>query len=131
MRHALEEYIREAERRAGHRHVHSPVPGTRELYELSGHWAHCSDGMFPPTDLGGEQVVLRPGLRPHHALIHRSRSRSYRERPLRLAELGGMYRSAPAGAGRADPDAGEVLRGAVDARHSPGSPSPSGLSARA
>jgi threonyl-tRNA synthetase len=97
VRHALEEYVRDAERRAGYRHVYSPVLGKRELYEISGHWSHYSDDMFPPMDLGGEQVVLRPSLCPHHALIYRSRSRSYRELPLRMAELGGMYRSELSG----------------------------------
>lgn len=97
LRHTLEEYIREAERRAGYRHVSSPVLGKRELYEISGHWDHYRDDMFPPMDLGGEQVVLRPSLCPHHALIYRSRSHSYRELPLRMAELGGMYRSELSG----------------------------------
>lgn len=97
VRHALEEYIRAAERRAGYRHVYSPVLGKRELYEISGHWAHYSDDMFPPMDLGGEQVVLRPSLCPHHAVIYRSRSHSHRELPLRMAELGGMYRSELSG----------------------------------
>ncbi|WP_435858952.1 threonine--tRNA ligase [Streptomyces varsoviensis] len=97
IRHTLEEYIRGAERRAGYRHVYSPVLGKRELYEISGHWAHYSDDMFPPMDLGGEQFVLRPSLCPHHAVIFRSRAHSYRELPLRMAELGGMYRSELSG----------------------------------
>jgi threonyl-tRNA synthetase len=97
VRHALEEYIREAERRGGYQHVYSPVLGKRELYEISGHWAHYRDDMFPPMDLGGEQVVLRPSLCPHHALIYRSRGHSYRDLPLRLAEIGGMYRSELSG----------------------------------
>jgi threonyl-tRNA synthetase len=97
VRHTLEEYVRDLERRSGYRHVYSPVLGKRELYEISGHWAHYSDDMFPPMELGGEQVVLRPSLCPHHALIYRSRSHSYRELPLRIAELGGMYRSEPSG----------------------------------
>nr|WP_020551549.1 threonine--tRNA ligase [Embleya scabrispora] len=97
VRHALEEYIRAAERRAGYRHVYSPVLGKRELYEISGHWSHYSDDMFPPMDLGGEQVVLRPSLCPHHAVIFRSRAHSYRDLPLRMAELGGMYRSELSG----------------------------------
>lgn len=97
VRHCLEEYIRTAERRAGYRHVYSPVLGKRELYEISGHWSHYSDDMFPPMDLGGEQVVLRPSLCPHHAVIYRSRPHSYRELPLRMAELGGMYRSELSG----------------------------------
>ncbi len=97
VRHALEEYVRGAERRAGYRHVYSPVLGKRELYELSGHWSHYSEDMFPPMDLGAEQAVLRPSLCPHHALIYRSRSHSYRELPLRMAELGDMYRSERSG----------------------------------
>jgi threonyl-tRNA synthetase len=97
VRHALEEYIRTAERRAGYRHVYSPVLGKRELYEISGHWSHYGDDMFPPMDLGGEQLVLRPSLCPHHAVIYRSRARSYRELPLRMAELGGMYRAELSG----------------------------------
>ncbi|MFJ4329539.1 threonine--tRNA ligase [Streptomyces sp. NPDC088935] len=97
VRHTLEEYVREAERLAGYRHVYSPVLGKRELYEISGHWEHYRDDMFPPMELGAEEVVLRPSLCPHHALVYRSRSRSYRELPLRIAELGAMYRSEPSG----------------------------------
>ncbi|MEU1312736.1 threonine--tRNA ligase [Streptomyces cinnamoneus] len=97
VRQALEDYVRGTERRAGYRHVYSPVLGKRELYEISGHWAHYSEDMFPPMELGGEEVVLRPSLCPHHALIYRSRAHSYRELPLRMAELGGMYRSELSG----------------------------------
>jgi threonyl-tRNA synthetase len=101
IRHALEGYIAELERRGGYQHVYSPVLGKRELYEISGHWEHYRDGMYPPmtvgSDDGGEQVVLRPSLCPHHAVIYRSRARSYRELPLRLAELGGQYRSELSG----------------------------------
>ncbi|MGW7816827.1 threonine--tRNA ligase [Streptomyces puniciscabiei] len=97
VRHTLEEYIREAERRAGYRHVYSPALGKRELYEISGHWDHYSDDMYPPMKLGAEEVVLRPSLCPHHAVIYRSRSHSYRELPLRIAELGGMHRAELSG----------------------------------
>ncbi|MGJ5754545.1 threonyl-tRNA synthetase [Streptomyces puniciscabiei] len=97
VRHTLEEYIREAERRAGYRHVYSPALGKRELYEISGHWDHYSDDMYPPMRLGAEEVVLRPSLCPHHAVIYRSRSHSYRELPLRLAELGSMHRAELSG----------------------------------
>ncbi len=97
VRHELEQYVHAVEGRAGYQHVHSPVLAKRELYELSGHWSHYRDDMFPPMPVGGESLVLRPSLCPHHALIYRSRGRSYRELPLRLAELGGMYRSEPSG----------------------------------
>jgi threonyl-tRNA synthetase len=97
VRHALEEYLRQLERLAGYQHVYSPVLAKRELYEMSGHWSHYREGMYPPMELGGEQVVLRPSLCPHHALLFRSRGRSYRELPLRLAELGGQYRAELSG----------------------------------
>ncbi|TDE03377.1 threonine--tRNA ligase [Jiangella asiatica] len=97
VRHALEDYIHAVEQRAGYQHVYSPPLGKRELFEISGHWSHYDDDMFPPMDLGGEQFVLRPSLCPHHALIYRAREHSYRELPLRLAELGGMYRSELSG----------------------------------
>ena len=97
VRHALEEYIRGLERRAGYQHVYSPVLGKRELYEISGHWAHYRADMYPPMDMGGEQVVLRPSLCPHHAVIYRARGRSYRELPLRLAEIGGQHRAELSG----------------------------------
>ncbi|MGW3954095.1 threonine--tRNA ligase [Streptomyces sp. NPDC004752] len=97
VRHTLEEYVRDAERRAGYRHVYSPVLGKRELYEISGHWDHYRDDMYPPMRLGAEEVVLRPSLCPHHALVYRSRSHSYRELPLRIAELGAMYRAELSG----------------------------------
>jgi threonyl-tRNA synthetase len=92
VRFALESYIREAERKAGYQHVYSPVLGKRELYEMSGHWAHYRDDMFPPMPVSGDELLLRPSICPHHAVIYRSRSHSYRELPLRMAELGGQHR---------------------------------------
>ncbi|MEU4577627.1 threonine--tRNA ligase [Nonomuraea sp. NPDC023979] len=97
VRKAVEDYVHELERRNGYQHVHSPVLGKRELYERSGHWAHYAEDMFPPMRVGGEEYVLRPSLCPHHALVYRSRQRSHRDLPLRLAELGGMYRSELSG----------------------------------
>jgi threonyl-tRNA synthetase len=108
IRRALEEYVRELERKAGYQHVYSPVLGKRELYEMSGHWQHYRDGMYPPMTMGpgavdpeagdaGEQLVLRPSLCPHHAVMYRSRAHSYRDLPLRMAELGGQYRSELSG----------------------------------
>ncbi|WP_410792343.1 threonine--tRNA ligase [Kribbella sp. C-35] len=98
VRHALESYIADVERRAGYQQVYSPVLGKRELYEISGHWAKYHEDMYPPMDMGGEQLVLRPSICPHHALMFRSRSHSYRELPLRYSELGGQYRAELSGA---------------------------------
>ena len=97
IRHAIEEFVREVERRAGYQHVYSPVLGKRDLYEISGHWAHYRADMFPPMSVGSDQILLRPSLCPHHAVIYRSRQRSHRELPLRLAELGGQFREEASG----------------------------------
>ncbi|MFI7607104.1 threonine--tRNA ligase [Micromonospora sp. NPDC049366] len=97
-RHAVEEYLRELERRAGYQHVYSPPLGKRELFERSGHLGYFGDDMFPPMRLSADdEFLLRPALCPHHALVFRARGRSYRELPLRIAELGGMYRPERSG----------------------------------
>ncbi|MCH7698952.1 MAG: threonine--tRNA ligase [Chloroflexi bacterium] len=92
VRRKLEEFITGLEREAGYQHVYSPHLAKRELFERSGHWDHFKDDMFPPMDLDHEQMVLRPMNCPHHILIYSSKLRSYRELPLRLAEMGTMYR---------------------------------------
>ena len=92
IRRILEEYILEREREAGYQHVYSPSLAKVDLYVRSGHWAHYHEDMFPPMDLETEQMVLRPMNCPHHILIYESKPRSYRELPLKLAELGTMYR---------------------------------------
>ena len=97
-RHAVEEYLYERQRRAGYQHVVSPPLGKRQLFELSGHAAHFGDDMFPPMALSADdELVLRPSLCPHHALVFAARGRSYRELPLRVAELGGMFRAERSG----------------------------------
>jgi len=88
----LERFVVELEDRTGHQRVATPVLGKRELYERSGHWDHFHDDMYPPLDLGDEQLVLRPSNCPHHVLIYRSEHRSFRDLPVRLAELGAMFR---------------------------------------
>jgi threonyl-tRNA synthetase len=96
-RHAVEEYIREEERRAGYRHVYSPPLARREMYELSGHLRNFADDMFPGMPDDEDEMYLRPSLCPHHAMVFAARGRSYRELPLRVAELGPMYRAERSG----------------------------------
>ncbi|AEV88237.1 threonyl-tRNA synthetase [Actinoplanes sp. SE50] len=96
-RHEVESYLRELERRAGYQHVYSPAMGKRQMYEMSGHWSHFAADMFPPMPVGDDELVLRPSLCPHHALIFKARRRSYRELPLRIAEMGQMYRQERSG----------------------------------
>lgn len=93
----LERYILEAERRAGYRRVRTPPVGKRELYERSGHWSHFSEDMFPPMPVGGDDLVLRPVMCPHHALVYGSRLRSHRELPLRIAEFAQQFRMERSG----------------------------------
>ncbi|HWQ28285.1 MAG TPA: threonine--tRNA ligase [Dehalococcoidia bacterium] len=97
VRRILEEYILRQEREAGYQHVYTPNIAKRDLYEVSGHWEHYRDSMFPPMDLDHEQMVLRPMNCPHHILIYASKLRSYRDLPVRIAELGTMYRYEKSG----------------------------------
>jgi threonyl-tRNA synthetase len=92
IRRLLEEYILGVERELGYEHVYTPSLAKVDLYVRSGHWAHYHEDMFPPMDLETEQMVLRPMNCPHHILIYESKMRSYRDLPVRLAELGTMYR---------------------------------------
>jgi threonyl-tRNA synthetase len=92
IRRLLEDYILEKERRAGYQHVYTPDLAKVDLYVRSGHWAHYHEDMFPPMDLETEQLVLRPMNCPHHILVYESKKHSYRDLPVRIAELGTMYR---------------------------------------
>lgn len=92
IRRCLEDYIVEEERRAGYLHVYSPHLGKQDLYQTSGHWDHYKDEMFPEIKLENENLVLRPMNCPHHILIYANKRHSYRELPIRIAELGTMYR---------------------------------------
>ncbi|MGE5828128.1 MAG: threonine--tRNA ligase, partial [Micromonosporaceae bacterium] len=75
-RHAVESYIREEERLAGYQHVNSPPLAKREMYERSGHLPHFAGDMFAsmPDD---DDLVLRPSICPHHAVVFAARGRSY------------------------------------------------------
>jgi threonyl-tRNA synthetase len=92
IRRLLEDYILSLERELGYEHVYTPDLAKVDLYVRSGHWAHYHEDMFPPMDLDTERMVLRPMNCPHHILIYESKLRSYRDLPVRIAELGTMYR---------------------------------------
>jgi threonyl-tRNA synthetase len=98
IRRLLEDYILERERALGYQHVYTPDLAKVELYERSGHWAHYKDSMFPPMELEHERMVLRPMNCPHHILVYESKQRSYRDLPVKIAELGTMYRYERSGA---------------------------------
>jgi len=98
IRRLLEDYILGLERELGYEHVYTPDIAKVDLYVRSGHWAHYHEDMFPPMELENERMVLRPMNCPHHILIYESKLRSYRDLPVRLAELGTMYRYERSGA---------------------------------
>ncbi len=98
IRHELEQYVYHLERRAGYMHVHTPVLGSKWLYETSGHWDNYRDDMFPVMERDGEEMILRPMSCPHHMLVYKSDMRSYRDLPLRYAEIVTQHRHEASGA---------------------------------
>jgi threonyl-tRNA synthetase len=97
VRRLLEDYILAQERESGYQHVYTPDVGKVELYKTSGHWEHYRDAMFPPMQLEHEELVLRPMNCPHHILVYRQTLHSYRDLPVRIAELGKMWRYEKSG----------------------------------
>ncbi|AXY52193.1 threonine--tRNA ligase [Rhodococcus ruber] len=93
----LEAFAAEVAAESGCRRVYTPVLAKKELFVRSGHWSKFADDMFPEMRVGGESFVLRPANCPHHAQIFASRARSYRDLPIRLSELGSMFRSELSG----------------------------------
>ena len=98
VRRLMEDYSREQHERGGYEFVYSPHITKSELFETSGHLDWFADGMFPPMELdGGAQYYLKPMNCPFHCLIFRSRTRSYRELPIRMFEFGSVYRYEKSG----------------------------------
>ena len=99
IRRIIERYITDKEISLGYEHVYTPIMANVELYKTSGHWAHYQDSMFPPMDMGdGEMLVLRPMNCPHHMIVYKNEVHSYKELPIRIAELGMMHRYEKSGA---------------------------------
>ena len=99
IRRVVERYIVDKEVADGYEHVYTPVLMNVDAYKTSGHWAHYRDDMFPPMDMGdGELLELRPMNCPSHIQIYKHHIRSYRELPIRIAELGMMHRYEKSGA---------------------------------
>jgi len=93
VRRLLEEYILDLERKQGYQHVYTPNLAKLDLYKTSGHWEHYHESMYPPMEMeSGEELVLRPMNCPHHIEVYHQKMHSYRDLPIRIAELGTMYR---------------------------------------
>ncbi|TFE00957.1 threonine--tRNA ligase [Jeotgalibacillus salarius] len=98
IRRTIERYIVDKEISLGYDHVYTPALGSAELYKTSGHWDHYEEGMFPPMEMDNETLVLRPMNCPHHMMVYKQDIHSYRELPIRIAELGLMHRYEMSGA---------------------------------
>ncbi|ALZ88207.1 threonine--tRNA ligase [Aerococcus urinaeequi] len=99
IRRIIERYIVDKEESLGYEHVYTPIMADVEFYKTSGHWDHYHEDMYPPMDMGdGEQLVLRPMNCPHHMMVYKNDIHSYREFPIRIAELGMMHRYEKSGA---------------------------------
>ena len=94
----IQNYITEKEVANGYLHVHTPDLGNVELYKTSGHWDHYKDDMFPSMKLDDEEYVLRPMNCPHHMVIYGNKLHSYRDLPLKIAEIANDFRYEAAGA---------------------------------
>ena len=103
----LESYIRNKELKAGYFHVMTPCVGSVQLYKTSGHWDHYKENMFPAMEVEDENYVLRPMNCPHHMRIYANRPHSYKELPLRIAEIAHDFRFEASG----------TLKGIERARH--------------
>ena len=98
VRRALVDYIMNKEYALGYKHVMTPSLGNVNLYKTSGHWAHYKDDMFPAMELDDEAYVLRPMNCPHHMVMFRSKLHSYRDLPVRIAEIANDFRYEASGA---------------------------------
>jgi threonyl-tRNA synthetase len=98
VRRVLENFVVETEARAGYEHVYTPPIAKTDLYKTSGHLAHYQEHMFPIMKIENEEYVLRPMNCPHHIEVYKERGIvSYRDLPIRIAELGQMFRYEPSG----------------------------------
>ena len=98
IRRTIERYIVDKEVELGYDHVYTPIMGSKDLYITSGHWDHYQEDMFPPMEMDHETMVLRPMNCPHHMMVYKNERHSYRELPIRIAELGMMHRYESSGA---------------------------------
>lgn len=97
IRRELERFIVDLELRQGYEHVYTPQMAKTELYKISGHWDHYKEDMFPVMKIDQEELVLRPMNCPHHIQVYKHTQRSYRDLPIKIAELGTMYRFEQSG----------------------------------
>lgn len=98
IRRVIERYIVDLEEKLGYDHVYTPVLGNVELYKTSGHLDHYNEDIFPILEMDNESLMLRPMNCPHHMMVYKEKLYSYRNLPVRIAELGTMHRHEMSGA---------------------------------
>lgn len=91
-RRELERFVVDTELAWGYQHVYTPDIAKIDLYKKSGHYPYYKDTMYAPIDVDGEEFMLRPMTCPHHFELYLSKPRSYRELPMRIAEMAKLYR---------------------------------------
>ena len=92
LRRKLDDYIMNKEIALGYKHVMTPSIATVDLYKTSGHWDHYHDDMFPVMERDEEAYVLRPMNCPHHMMMFKNSLHSYKDLPLRIAEIANDFR---------------------------------------
>ncbi|WP_085523146.1 threonine--tRNA ligase [Tuberibacillus sp. Marseille-P3662] len=98
IRRTIERYIVDREEAHGYEHVYTANLANVDLYKTSGHWDHYQDDMYPTMTIDNEELVLRPMNCPHHMHVYKHKLHSYRDLPVRIAELGTQYRYEMSGA---------------------------------
>ncbi len=97
IRKELEKFVLEEETKRGYQHVITPPLARVELYEKSGHYPYYKDTMYPAMQIDEEKLILRPMTCPHHFMLYKSQPRSYKELPVRFAEISPQFRYEKSG----------------------------------
>ncbi len=97
IRRELERFIVDEEISRGYKHVVTPDIASIKLFETSGHYPYYKDSMYSPIDIDGEKFMLRPMTCPHHFQLYLDKPRTYKDLPMRIAELGKLYRYEQSG----------------------------------
>lgn len=97
IRRELERFIVDEETKRGYKHVYTPEIAKLDLYRKSGHYPHYKDSMYAPITIEDEEYMLRPMTCPHHFELYLRKPHSYRELPIRIAELARLYRYEQSG----------------------------------
>lgn len=97
IRRVLERFIVDEEIRRGYQHVYTPPLAKTELYKKSGHYPYYKNTMYPVMKVDEEELILRPMTCPHHFMLYKSDLHSYKELPLRIAEIAPQFRYEKSG----------------------------------